>query len=57
MVLYVKSMALPEKWDKENEEKEGIGKTILDFDLSKRIDDDLENSGWNLGNRSQICMC
>ena len=57
MVLYVKSMALPVKWDKENEEKEGIGKTILDFDLSKRIDDDLENSGWNLGKRSQICMC
>lgn len=48
-------MALLEKWDKENEEKEGIGKTILDFDL--RIDDDLENSGWNLGDRSQICMC
>ena len=50
-------MALPEKWDKENEEKEGIGKTILDFDLSKRTDDDLENSGWNLGDRSQICIC
>ena len=47
MVLYVKSMALPEKWDKENEEKEGIGKT-LDFYLSKRIHDDLKNSGWNL---------
>jgi len=56
MVLYVKSMALPEKWDKENEEKEGIGKT-LDFDLSKRIHDDLKNSGWNLGDRSQIYMC
>ena len=56
MVLYVKSMALPEKWDKETEEKEGLGKT-LDFYLSKRIHDDLKNSGWNLGDRSQIYMC
>ena len=56
MVLYVKSMALPEKWDKENEEKERIRKT-LDFYLSKRIHDDLKNSGWNLGDRSQIYMC
>lgn len=53
MVLYVKSMALPEKWDKENEEKEGIGKT-LDFDLSKRIHDDLKNSGWNLGTEAKF---
>lgn len=52
MVLYVKSMALLKKWD-ENEEKDGIGKT-LDFDLSKRIDDDLENSGQIWGTEAKF---